>query len=351
MSKDYNKAYIDDNELGFIKEVIRPNFRKRGEYEVGDAVFWDSYKNLFEVASPENVKLITDKTRYIPTGVIAIPSSHDVYGTGEAGVVALKSASFTTPDEGQVEDVFIHGGSVTDYTELKNYTKIPYIDNNNGAIIGLHDDLNDARDYSLLIPTDTLDVNQNITDPEAYYAGNQVESNKLRFVSSPYLADGSRNPVYYQIEAPSSTSNALSDFNGKLNTEILCSKATGQPNWKTDDTIVNESTGGIYHPAACTCWRYHTVGTEHGDWYLPACGELGYCMVRRKKINKTITLLQEHFSKPLLIITCGDQIFNSIWSSTEYGSTFSRIYVMYSQGMTIYTRSGTEFVRPFTRLR
>ena len=63
--------------------------------------------------------------------------------------------------------------------------------------------------------------------------------------------------------------------------------ATAQLNWNTDD-VINNSYDGYYAPAACCCWRYHTIGTQQGDWYVPAVGEWGYAAVRCQTINDTI---------------------------------------------------------------
>ena len=63
--------------------------------------------------------------------------------------------------------------------------------------------------------------------------------------------------------------------------------ATAQLNWNTDD-VINNSYDGYYAPAACCCWRYHTIGTQQGDWYMPAVGEWGYVAVRCQTINDTI---------------------------------------------------------------
>jgi hypothetical protein len=48
-------------------------------------------------------------------------------------------------------------------------------------------------------------------------------------------------------------------------------------------------------PSACCCWRYHTLGTEQGDWYLPAIGELGYAVNKINFVNSSIEYINEKF--------------------------------------------------------
>lgn len=67
--------------------------------------------------------------------------------------------------------------------------------------------------------------------------------------------------------------SAISDMNGKANTEVVLAYATAQTNWKTDSTIVNSAATGYYPLFECS-WRYHTSGTVQGDWYIPSCGQL-----------------------------------------------------------------------------
>lgn len=102
--------------------------------------------------------------------------------------------------------------------------------------------------------------------------------------------DKSRNLNYYTDLI---LNNCLSDFNGKQNTLNMCLKATSQQDWKTS-VILNSFEKG-YYPAACSCWRYHTVGTDQGEWYLPAAGEMGYLQVNIKKIWDTIKKLRLFF--------------------------------------------------------
>ena len=433
-----------------------------------------------------------NKNRYEPIGIVVIPTAHDVYGTGECGVMALMSASLTTPDTGQTSNEdFSWGASGTDYPELNNFTQANTLSINDESCVLGH------TTYSHL-PSDNDNFSGNLSlDGIAKYKYNHTQN-----APSPYNADGSRNPLYFatgpvptiepvlgppqpatvdglnfnwtsqsgnwdesanpdakdgkqftttgpdrgsrvirctfsgkpgkitfackfveksygsdyltigeldrtcdrstfgtslqgqsnklkklSFDIPDdgehyvefcysktypgdttsdyavvyidngtitdvitmgqsgsgSTANALSDFAGKSNTEFLCSKATSQENWKTDDAITGSSDAG-YHPAACACWRFHTVGTSQGDWYLPACGELGYVCVRYKLISETIAALQAWSGKTYCSLTT-----SCFWPSSEYDSR-SACYVKFSDGDVGHeTRRISYPVRPFLR--
>lgn len=79
---------------------------------------------------------------------------------------------------------------------------------------------------------------------------------------------------------------------GSINSEILVNKSNKIPTWKTDETISNdgfpETETVMSFPAACCCWRYHTLGTKQGDWYLPSVIEL-------KRINTVLAELQNTY--------------------------------------------------------
>lgn len=356
LAKNINKAYLGDREvtqdslyIGFEKVEIlhKPTkipFRKLGEYEVGDAVLWDHKKEMFRVIAPENLNYITNINAYTPTGVIVIPSSHDVYGTGEAGVMALKSVSLTTPNEGQTTTESLTWGFLPG-SDLSNYGVVPVMGAMNGPI---QPNITGTK-LQGYIPAMRNDMSGNIICPHdtvTWYFNNS--SSIYGYIPSPYLNDGSRNLDYSAIDLPSSSNNVLSDFQGKSTSEYLCSKATAQEDWKTASTIINSSSEG-YYPAACACWRYTTAGLNCGDWYLPSCAELGYCVARFDQINSTISILQSYFRISLCQLG-----FTDYWTSSggPYQNNRNVRTIMFNIGsVSSNSYYNNRPARPFTRLR
>ena len=244
-------------------------------------------------------------TDWTPIGVVVIPPSHDVYGTGEGAAVSLKYANPNSPDGGPAT-AFRNGQYNVDTTRT-NFNRINTTDNTSNPTI--------SHAYGgAILPSDKFSDIECITDPNTYY----INDSSIPCAPSPYLSDGSRNEDYYTTEY--TEFNVLSDFDGIGNTDILCSLATAQSDWRTASTITDKYSKG-YSPAACCCWRYHTVGTNQGDWYFPAMGELGYLMVRFNTINNSISNVGG-----ITVLT--NQFF---WSSSEFSD---------DDAHTVYTQSG-----------
>lgn len=187
-------------------------------------------------------------------GVVVVPSDHTSDGT--ARVMSLKNMDYNNPDVG-----------------LTKYAKVPTWDNTIGGSTG-------NLSYAYLP-----------SDDSSYYGATCACDTKTKynnkvndFIPSLYLEDGTRNP---NVDATISGNNVLTDFEGKSNTAQILTFATGQTDWKTASTITNNYNKG-YYPAPCCCWRFHTIGTNQGDWYLPAQGELAYVIPRLGLINASI---------------------------------------------------------------
>lgn len=279
---------------------------------VGDVVFYNPKEDGLVIRREREYW----RRKEVPVGVVVIPGSHNIYGNGGCGVMALMAASTFSPDMGSTSYQLIYWGQYdNDISELKNYRGMTVYGNYDqwsaakyrGGYAYLPSDLSYFRHKNQLTESD-----QNCG---YYYNDDNYHA------PSPYLNDGSRNPDYYNT---TNILNVLSDFKGKENTTILIAKAIAQSDWKTSPSITNEPGLG-YSPAACCCWRYHTEGTKQGDWYLPAIGELGYVCVRYKKINDTISALRSYFGKIFCMLT--DYPF---WSSSEYSSDHSWYVSFYS---------------------
>ena len=82
-----------------------------------------------------------------------------------------------------------------------------------------------------------------------------------------------------------STGTAITDMNGKANTEIVLNYATAQTDWRTASAITWANESGYYPLFECS-WRYHTSGTLQGDWYVPACGQLYHLQSNTDELAK-----------------------------------------------------------------
>ena len=111
---------------------------------------------------------------------------------------------------------------------------------------------------------------------------------------------------------------STTDIQGREKTDLILASATSQSTWMTDTSITNESGAG-YAPAACCCARYHTIGTEAGDWYLGASGEMCMIIVQKTAINTKLAQIAAVYSTDCMSSLAA----NYYWSSTEYNSNYA----------------------------
>ena len=109
---------------------------------------------------------------------------------------------------------------------------------------------------------------------------------------------GSMEWGYKDFDIPELTNyansgTAITDMNGKANTEAVLNYATAQTDWRTASAITWDNAAGYYPIFECA-WRYHTSGTVQGDWYIPAAGQLYYLCVNTDipaKLNAGFTAI------------------------------------------------------------
>ena len=275
--------------------------------KASDVLLWDKINQRKLFTSSDNLSSYPAES-YTPIGVVVIPALHNVYGDGSCGVMSLKPMNCDTPSTGGTSEQEMCWGVGTNISGLPDLDQVPTGNTSNGIPTG-----SILRGY---LPSDRFSGTQCAHDTDAYYKSSD-------YIPSPYLTDGSRNPGYYQTSSPSSSSNALADFDGIGNTEkIITQRGTKDYNsWTPGRTTQAD------YPAASCCDMFYTEGTQQGDWYLPACGELGYIMPPFNKINDAIDKIRTAYGSSVGVELGTNDYY---WSSTEYGSMLARyVYTEY----------------------
>lgn len=91
-------------------------------------------------------------------------------------------------------------------------------------------------------------------------------------------------------------------FNGKEYTEIWQNLYPNEDeSWKTSAVIQNTLTIENYDPAPKTVWRYHTLGTNQGDWYMPSNSELIYILPKHSIIEDSLDKCKRYLGNKILL--------------------------------------------------
>lgn len=256
---------------------------------------------------------------WIADAVVVVPYSHT--GDGTVRAMGLNYASVDTPATGGAASGIMWGDYV-DIAGINNYT--------GGMKFTNYDDQTSSYGTiaGIWLPSDAFSGDKvNPYDTETIYTAT------TNYAPSPYNEDGTKNDAYHSLGAFSSvTNNCLQDMDGKGNTlKIL---RTLDQNYLDQtlygDTLDNAQTkvyNGVFlflFPAACACARYSSVlkpctidttktleeniAANAMPWYLPACGEVGYSIVRSARIQYAMSQV--------------GVIYNTdwMWSSSELGN-------------------------------
>lgn len=305
-----------------------------------DLCFYDrTTDSLIIVAGDAWDSSIYPSSRYVPIGVVVVPGSHNVYGDGSCGVMSLKPMNCDTPSTGGTSEQSMYWGVYgVNILALPNLGQVPIV--GSGSNVGNASSTVTDEGYYAYLPSDKFSTVQCPHDTDAYYYSS---SSSYDQAPSPYLTDGSRNPAYYQTSSPSSSSNALAYFDGIGNTEqIITQRGTRDYNsWTPGRTTEYD------YPAASCCDMFHTEGTSQGDWYLPACGELGYIMPPFNKINEAIRNMRTAYGSSVGVELDTN---NYYWSSTEYSSNYARRVDTGDGSVDYNLKNGNLYVRAWLRV-
>ena len=222
-----------------------------------------------------------DASMGTPVGVLVIPEGFAP--DGKARMLSLNWASSSSTSSTSASYMKWSNGQVD--TSLTNHTKVPTTDNASSTTTG-----SDVDGY---LPSDIFTGSTSYVDPLARYRGTSYTP----YIPSPYLGD-KPNPAYYA--AISGHNNALADFDGKGNTDVIVAL-------------------GPKYTAANRARNYKAVGAEEIEWYLPAAGELGYIMPRLNKIQAALAKVNANELK----VDAYSSYYPAYWGSTEITYSFA----------------------------
>lgn len=308
--------------VSYVGETDKVYYNPHRDIQAGEIIYLNGGKLYATKLSNWNSSLGTAQ------GVVVVPASHTTDDT--VRIISLVPMNCNTPDVGGSADQGIYWGSMgVDLTGLTNYDLTPTTSNNDSTTIG--------TDSWSRLPSNNTNGNFTgatcVTDIETKYY-NQSEP----MCPSPYLRDNTQNPAYI---GNTNGRIATSDFDGRRNTDIICASATAQSDWQTASVITNSPSSG-YYPAACCCRRYGTSGLPSGNWYLPACGELGYIIPRFKQIQDSLQGIIDSGQIAVLLDTSNDY-----WSSTECSSSDARSVCTREGSVDTYSKDSDYWVRAF----
>ena len=308
-----------------------------------------------------------DKTDpyWVADAVVVVPYSHT--GDGTVRAMALNYANVNTPATGgAVSESYIIWGNYVDIAEINNYTagiKFANYDDQTSSYgeNGLVYLPSDAFSGEKVNPYDTETIytasenyapspyNENGSKNDAYHSlgafasvtnnclkdmdgkGNTIKI--LRNLNQNYLGqtlygdtlDNTQNKIYFDTSIPAVTKTVTAAGETWYDSENTLHTATEEDiNTEVED-YTNSRINLSLFPAACACAKYSSIlkpckidttktleeniAANAMPWYLPACGEVGYSIVRRARIQ--YALLQVGAE------TYDLSTENSIWSSSD----------------------------------
>ena len=300
--------------------------------DFGDIAYYNTKTRKVEYYAAGSYSSMHHLAHMKAFGVVAVPAKYSP--DGKTRIMSLKNMSTQHPTNGSTTVLnssastdgdmnMCWGGYGKDISGLTNWGLVNYINPTTGGNLG-------ATDW-VRIPSDTKFTSYGTVDDGGNYyyyeyGANNTDSDSAkntRFGPYPILKNGDKNPEYY------SAGKATNDFDGEGNTDAIIAYASGEsrfPGWASLSTYDPAKSDDGYYPAAFCCRRYD-AGVEiagSGDWYLPAEGELAFCVAKYGAINRG--LKDVYNTDPTAGVAMGRDYSLGLWlwSSSEYSSTYAR---------------------------
>lgn len=264
---------------------------------------------LFDILYSDPQGKLSYTSEVLPASLGKIPialciAPEDFFGTGEkARWMSLKYMNYNTPDTGAL--------TVQKITFCGNSVNLSYLQNYSTTYMGVN----------------SLWGN---------FTASWITSSDTKI---PSLIDNNSN--WNLAELGDVNTYIATDIDGKTHTNLILQHADGQQNWRTDQSIINSTDGGVF-PAVCCCTRYHTLGTQSGDWYLGASGENAIMIHYTPEINDKLQQISAIYPNDCITqIQRGTEVY---WTSTHASTYFADIFFNnYGQN------AGIGYAQPFTQ--
>ena len=181
------------------------NTLKANKSKEGDVCLYDKINDsLFFVKIQDVESDIYPSDSYTPIGVVVVPGTHNVYGTGECAVICLSDLYTKLSNNSYYNTTRDMCWGIYNTTTTTFHTMVPYVaeykqqreDSTIEGYIKLKKFYSD--DPEPTFATDDTEYADELClhDTNRYYYVNYVY---IRYAPSPYFTDGTRNPNYYNI--------------------------------------------------------------------------------------------------------------------------------------------------------
>ena len=307
---------------------------------------------------------VKDPTKYIegyhPIGIKIVnagyfaPNSPAIY-------MGLKHLTITDPENGRKESGYASGGFTNNYPyfgmsgitlNIPTYDKICYYDEYHNRAI-----------TSLYVQTDNIEslssTYKNEDGTPKYPAPNGR--------AFPYVTDEyGISTTYPNILNDNDTLRtelldetcALTDWNGKLDNQLIKNtwyndngemKNPEYADWETVPTMYNPI-DKWFSPAVACALRYHTYGTNPGDWYVPSYAQVFFMIFNFKRYTEIFNALNSNYPddcKPDLLNIGGSAFFTSSLPTVQrayYDMWDIHVNLCYAH---IYAKAATWYTIPF----
>ena len=341
---------VEANKIN-LKKVIPP---LNDASIVGDIVMYDNQSNKMIHCKPSEYSQETyPDSQYTPIGIVVIPSSHTDDGKDVIMSLAVMSAKtpnvgITTMEElsGQTSSNYYlrFGGEGRELTSFTTNDKVPYIascpvsgkvsDFGDVAFETINEDQSQKENWRLFAFSNDMYSDGELKNPnntsEGYFKlmiDELKKRAKVLFVPSPYTSSGEKNPQYFQTPEDGGN-NILTYFNGSELNKLYLSQIQGGEDWKTNETINNQS-GVQDFPYIQCCWRFSTEGTKQGDWYVPTAGECGYVCSKMKEIKEGYDKMVEA-KKSVINIIDMETMPVGFWVSNYISDTYGLLFAPFN---------------------